>query len=177
MSRRSASRPACVSFNLVPPSANKPHPFRRWIAIQSISRSRSSASATCFNVSISDGLRRGSGVFGMSIAGRSLYRTGADHRPPRNISCTRGDATLTGKSRGKIHDAGEGWKRSAGFALVRLRILSASLLASNFGDQPWAWFSRSGPDGLGPPYQQSLTRDATAGEKRVTIFVEGWLGR
>src|SRR5829696_1603777 len=55
---------------------------------------------TCFNVSFSDGLRRGSGVFGLSIAGRSLYRTGADHRPPRSISCTRGDATLTGKSRG-----------------------------------------------------------------------------
>ena len=80
--RRSASRPACVSFNLVPPSSNKPHPFRRWIATQSISRSRSSASATCFNVSFSDGLRPGSGVFELSIsAGRSLHRTDADHRP------------------------------------------------------------------------------------------------
>src|SRR5215204_7227661 len=78
MSLRSASRPAFVSFNLVPPSSSKPHPFRRWIATQSISRSRSSASATCFNVSFSDGLRRGSVVFGLSIAGRSLYRTGAE---------------------------------------------------------------------------------------------------
>ncbi|HKH28634.1 MAG TPA: hypothetical protein VKA61_09900 [Sphingomicrobium sp.] len=68
MSRRSASGPACGSFNLVPPSSSKPHPFRRWIATQSISRSRSSASATCFNVIFSDGLRRGSGVFESSIA-------------------------------------------------------------------------------------------------------------
>jgi hypothetical protein len=62
MSRRSVSLPACVSFNLVPRSSSRPQPFRRLSASQSISRSRSSPSATCFSVSFSDGLRARSGV-------------------------------------------------------------------------------------------------------------------
>jgi hypothetical protein len=146
MSRRSASRPACVSFNLVPPSSSKPHPFRRWIATQSISRSRSSASATCFNVIFSDGLRRGSGVFGLSIAGRSLYRTGANHRRPRSISCTRGDASLTRKSRGN-NPRRAGRRLETISRMVRPRAGSYPHYSlSTSGGQAWAWFSRSGPD-------------------------------
>ena len=82
MSRRSASRPACVSFNLVPRSSSSPHPFRRWIATQSISRSSSSPSATCFNVSFSDGLRRAWGDCGAVIGGRSISRLASTSPAP-----------------------------------------------------------------------------------------------
>src|SRR5215207_11390559 len=78
MSRRSASLPACVSFNLVPRSSSRPHAFRRWTAI---SRSKSSPSATYFKVSLSDGLRSGSDDSEGSVNANFQVRLGAFEQP------------------------------------------------------------------------------------------------
>ena len=92
ISRRSASRPACVSFNLVPRSSSSPHPFKRWIATQSISRSSSSPSATCFNVSFSDGLRRAWGDCGAVIGGRIYLAGWPPLLQPYEAGCSRSRA-------------------------------------------------------------------------------------